>query len=44
VFRENEECLEFVALSDIAAGEEVTINYNNLEESAANPLHFAVTE
>ena len=40
VFHEPEECLEFIALRDIAAGEEITINYNNLEESAANPLQF----
>lgn len=44
VFRESEECLEFLALREIAAGEEITINYNNLEESASNPLHFAVSE
>lgn len=42
VFRESEECLEFIALRDIEAGEEITINYNNLEESAANPLPFIV--
>jgi uncharacterized protein len=42
VFRENEECLEFIALRDIQPGEEITINYNNLEESAAMPLKFAV--
>ena len=41
-FRESEECLEFVALREISPGEEITINYNNLEESAANPLKFAV--
>ena len=44
VFREREECLEFVALRDIAAGEEITINYNNIEESAANPVHFELAE
>lgn len=44
VFQEADECLEFVALRAIAAGEEITINYNNLEESASNPLHFAVAE
>jgi hypothetical protein len=43
-FREPEECLEFVALRDIAPGEEITINYNNLGPSAANPLKFAVEE
>lgn len=42
VFRESEECIEFIALRDIEAGEEITINYNNLEESAANPLSFVV--
>ena len=42
VFRESEECLEFIALREIQAGEEITINYNNLEESAANPLPFTV--
>jgi uncharacterized protein len=41
-FREREECLEFVALREIAPGEEITINYNNLEESAEKPLKFAV--
>lgn len=42
VFREDEECLEFIALRDIQPGEEITINYNNLEESAAMPLKFEV--
>ena len=42
VFRESEECLEIIALKDIAAGEEITINYNNIEESAANPVRFEV--
>jgi SET domain-containing protein len=42
VFRESEECLEFIALRDIEAGEEITINYNNLEESAANAVKFEV--
>jgi SET domain-containing protein len=41
-FVEAEECLEFIALCDIAAGEEITINYNNLEESAADPVKFDV--
>jgi len=41
-FREDKECLEFIALRDIEAGEEITINYNNLEESAAQPLKFDV--
>ena len=43
-FREAEECLEFIALRDIQPGEEITINYNNLGPSAANPLKFAVQE
>jgi SET domain-containing protein len=43
-FRESEECLEFIALREIAAGEEITINYNNLFESAARPLKFNVKE
>jgi SET domain-containing protein len=42
VFHEDEECLEFIALCDIEPGEEITINYNNLEESAANPMRFDV--
>jgi SET domain-containing protein len=41
-FREDEDCLEFIALRDIEPGEEITINYNNLEESAANPMRFDV--
>jgi uncharacterized protein len=43
-FRDAEECLEFIALRDIKLGEEITINYNNLGPSAANPLKFAVQE
>src|SRR5689334_8408228 len=39
-FREDEECLEFIALRDIEPGEEITINYNNLGPSAAKPLKF----
>src|SRR3954462_9837444 len=39
-FREAEECLEFIALRDIEAGEEITINYNNLGASALQPLKF----
>lgn len=42
VFCEDEECLEFVALREIEPGEEITINYNNLEESAAQPMKFEV--
>jgi SET domain-containing protein len=43
-FREDEDCLEFLALRDIEPGEEITINYNNLGPSAAKPLRFAVQE
>jgi SET domain-containing protein len=42
VFRESEECIEIIAIKDIEPGEEITINYNNLEESAANPVKFDV--
>jgi SET domain-containing protein len=41
-FRELEEHLEFIALRDIPAGEEITINYNNLGPSASQPLRFEV--
>jgi len=44
VFHEDEECLEFVALRNIEAGDEITINYNNIEESAANPVKFEVKQ
>jgi uncharacterized protein len=43
-FREDEECLEFIALRDIEPGEEITINYNNLGPSASHPVRFAVQE
>jgi hypothetical protein len=43
-FRDAEECLEFIALRDIKLGEEITINYNNVGLSAANPLKFAVQQ
>ena len=43
-FREDEECLEIVALCDIQAGDEITINYNNLGSSAAQPVKFDVKE
>jgi hypothetical protein len=43
-FCEAEECLEFIALRDIEAGDEITINYNNLGASALQPLKFAVKE
>ena len=43
-FREDEDCLEFIALREIKPGEEITINYNNLGPSAANPLQFDVRE
>ena len=41
-FHEDQDCLEFIALREIEAGEEITINYNNLEESAADPVRFDV--
>ena len=41
-FREDEHVIEFLALRAIAAGEELTVNYNNLGELAANPLGFDV--
>ena len=43
-FREAEDYLEFIALRDIQAGEEITINYNNLGPSASHPLKFDVKE
>lgn len=43
-FREAEECLEFIALGDIQAGEEITINYNNLGPSASQALKFEVKQ
>ena len=42
VFHDDQDCLEFIALRDIEPGEEITINYNNIEESAANPMRFEV--
>src|SRR5437762_1165367 len=39
-FCEAEECIEFFALRDIQPGEEITINYNNLGQSANKPLKF----
>ena len=42
VFHEDQDCLEFIALREIEPGEEITINYNNIEESAANPMRFEV--
>jgi SET domain-containing protein len=41
-FHEAEQCLEFIALSDIEPGEEITINYNNLGPDADKPLKFDV--
>jgi SET domain-containing protein len=41
-FHEDQDCLEFIALRDIERGEEITINYNNLEESASDPVNFDV--
>jgi SET domain-containing protein len=43
-FREDEECLEFIALREIQPGEEITINYNNLGPSAAKALKFDVRD
>jgi SET domain-containing protein len=43
-FCEDEGCLEFLALGDIEPGEEITINYNNLGPSAAQPLRFEVRQ
>ncbi|MDX1944850.1 MAG: SET domain-containing protein [Pirellulaceae bacterium] len=40
--REAEDVIEIFALREIRAGEEITINYNNLHESAHQPLSFAV--
>ncbi len=39
-FREAELAVEFVALRDIAAGEELAINYNNLGDFADDPRSF----
>ena len=36
--------MTFTALRDIRAGEEITINYNNLGPSAAHPVKFEVTQ
>jgi SET domain-containing protein len=41
-FHEAEHCLEFIATRDIALGEEITINYNNLGPDADKPLKFDV--
>ena len=43
-FREDDDCLEFIALREILPGEEITINYNNLGPDAKKPLKFAVRE
>jgi uncharacterized protein len=43
-FREAEEILEFIALRDIQAGDEIKINYNNLGPSASQALKFEVKE
>ncbi len=39
-FHETEFAIEFVALCDIAAGEELAINYNNLGDFADDPRAF----
>src|SRR5437868_14690791 len=39
-FCDAEECIEFFALGDIQPGEEITVNYNNLGQSANKPLKF----
>ena len=39
-FRESEIGMEYYALRDIACGEELLINYNNLGEFADYPLEF----
>jgi hypothetical protein len=39
-FREEHTCIDYIALRDIEAGEELTINYNNLGDLAAEPLNF----
>jgi SET domain-containing protein len=39
-FREDELAIDYLALRDIAAGEEITINYNNTGEHAAHPIQF----
>ncbi len=41
-FREDDGVIEYLALRDIDAGEELTINYNNLGEYADSPLGFDV--
>ena len=39
-FREDELAIDYFALRDIAAGEEISINYNNTGELAHTPLSF----
>jgi len=39
-FRESELAIDYVALRDIRAGEEITINYNNTGENAQRPIRF----
>jgi SET domain-containing protein len=43
-FREDLLAIDYVALRDIRAGEEITINYNNTGEHAAHPIRFDGTE
>ena len=39
-FHEQELAIDYIALRDIASGEEITINYNNTGEDAHEPIHF----
>jgi SET domain-containing protein len=41
-FREELQCIDYIALRAIEAREELTINYNNLGELADDPLGFDV--
>jgi len=43
-FREDDESLEFIALSEIRPGEEITINYNNLGDGKNEPMKFRLAE
>jgi len=40
--REDQDLIEFLALRDIAAGEELTINYNNLGDYEHDALGFEI--
>ncbi len=39
-FRERDHAIDYVALRDIRAGEEITINYNNTGENAHHTIRF----